>query len=140
MLLTKISVENCQQYKDFSRELSTIEANFEASEGKLITKLHISRERNRTLVKKKKLLALKDNGKLACEVCNFDFTHMYGELGEGFIECHHTKPISELKPNERTKITDLALVCANCHRMIHKNGNMEIEELKKLLKINFYLT
>ena len=85
--------------KDFNRELSSIEANFEANEGKLFTKLHISRERNRTLVKKKKLLALKENGKLACEVCNFDFKYMYGELGEGFIECHHIKPISELKSN-----------------------------------------
>jgi predicted HNH restriction endonuclease len=30
-------------------------------------------------------------------MCGFDFKDKYGELGEGFAECHHTIPVSELK-------------------------------------------
>ncbi|MBT3031446.1 MAG: HNH endonuclease [Candidatus Thiodiazotropha sp. (ex Lucina pensylvanica)] len=50
----------------------------------------------------------------------FDFSEKYGKLGEGFAECHHTKPPSTLKPGEKTKLSDLAVVCSNCHRMLHR--------------------
>ena len=55
-----------------------------------------------------------------CEACGFDFEQTYGNLGKDFAECHHSKPVSELKPGEKTKLTDLRIVCANCHRMIHR--------------------
>jgi serine/threonine protein kinase len=61
-------------------------------------------------------------GRLACEACGFDFAQVYGKLGEGFIECHHTKPVSKLRKGDKTKLSDLALVCANCHRMLHRGG------------------
>ena len=53
------------------------------------------------------------HGNLICEVCGFNFESHYGELGEGYIEGHHTKPISEMDHNEETRIEDIALVCAN---------------------------
>jgi 5-methylcytosine-specific restriction protein A len=49
-------------------------------------------------------------GKLDCEICDFDFFTTYGIHGKGFAECHHTKPVSELKPGELTKLADLAIV------------------------------
>ncbi|TFH47552.1 MAG: hypothetical protein E4H01_08075 [Lysobacterales bacterium] len=63
---------------------------------------------------------LSETGTLACEAWGFDFRERYGDLGQEFAECHHEKPLSELKPGERTKIRDLRIVCANCHRMIHR--------------------
>ena len=103
-------------------------------ERRVLYRLHRQRERNASLVKKKKQLAKS----LACEVCGFDFLECYGELGKGYIECHHTKPISEYQPGERTKLADLALVCANCHRMLHrKRPWLSIEELKLLLRRSF---
>jgi 5-methylcytosine-specific restriction protein A len=92
----------------------------EAPEGRLLTRVHLRRERNRGLVESKKRLVLKQGGSLTCEVCAFDFKTEYGELGDGFIECHHTKPLETLQPGSKTHVRDLALVCSNCHRMIHR--------------------
>ena len=65
------------------------EEGFESQEGKLLTRVHRSRERNKTIIKKKKDKVLKETGKLQCEGCGFDFSETYGEHGRGFIECHH---------------------------------------------------
>ena len=56
---------------------------------------------------------------MECEACGFDFQRTYGDRGAGFIECHHIKALSTLTPGDRTRPDDLALVCSNCHRMIH---------------------
>jgi 5-methylcytosine-specific restriction protein A len=92
---------------------------FEADEGEVVTRRHLARERNRKIVDRKKAESLTKNGKLACEACGFDFTARYGDRGQGFIECHHLAPLSDAAGPSTTKLSDLALVCANCHRMIH---------------------
>jgi 5-methylcytosine-specific restriction protein A len=48
------------------------------------------------------------------------FEELYGDVGHGFIEVHHVRPVHELQPGDKTKLGDLVLVCANCHRMIHR--------------------
>jgi 5-methylcytosine-specific restriction protein A len=92
----------------------------EAPEGRLLTRVHMRRERNRKLVDSKKRSVLNQGGALICEVCGFDFKVGYGDRGDGFIECHHTKPLEMLEPGGNTHVRDLALVCSNCHRMIHR--------------------
>ena len=104
-------------------------------EGRVIYKLHKLRERNNKLNQKKKDLYLEKYGKLDCEVCGFDFYETYGELGKGFIEAHHRIPLSEIDGETITKLKDLALVCANCHRMLHKEINiLSINELKEIIE------
>jgi 5-methylcytosine-specific restriction enzyme A len=88
-------------------------------EGKILFRVHKLRERNVGVVKKKKQQALEKN-ELYCEICQFDFFKTYGEIGEGFIECHHTIPVSEYTEKKNTKLQDLILVCSNCHRMLHR--------------------
>lgn len=106
----------------------------EAIEGTLLTRTHKFRERNRKIVQKRKSLELERSGSLSCDACGFNFSRCYGERGEGFIECHHQKPVSELRPGEKTKINDLALVCSNCHRMIHRHRPwLTINELRNLI-------
>lgn len=106
----------------------------EGEEGQILTRTHRYRERNTKLVRRKKERVLKESGTLACEVCGFDFSGTYGERGEGFIECHHTKPVSDLRDGETTNIADLALVCSNCHRMIHRRRPwLSVECVKDLL-------
>lgn len=117
----------------------TIEADepevAEAAEGRLITRLHRTRERSRKLVRRKKDAVLKIKGRLECEACRFDFQLFYGERGSDFIECHHTKPVHSMKPGEKTKLKDLALVCANCHRMIHtRTPWLSLDQLKELIR------
>ena len=107
---------------------------FEAEEGRVLTRVHFSRERNRKLVEQKKAAALKKDGKLSCEVCSFDFEALYGTRGRGFIEVHHVKPVHTMKPGDKTRLEDLALLCSNCHRMVHaKRPWLDLERLRKLL-------
>lgn len=100
--------------------------DYEAEEGKerTIFKLHKFKERDPKIIRKAKEKAKKEN-RLYCEVCLFNFEIQYPDLGNGFIECHHRQPISSGNIR-KTKIDDLAIVCANCHRMLHrKNKNGE---------------
>jgi 5-methylcytosine-specific restriction protein A len=106
----------------------------EAEEGEVVTRRHLARERNRAIIEKKKSEALSKHGKLACEVCSFDFTKRYGTRGDGFIECHHIAPLSDAVGPSKTKLSDLALVCANCHRMIHvRRPWLSLEDLRLLI-------
>jgi 5-methylcytosine-specific restriction protein A len=106
----------------------------EAPEGRILTLAHRVRERNSKLVAGKKAEAMASHGNLACVACRFDFMATYGDHGEGFIECHHTVPVSELKPGARTRLADLALVCSNCHRMIHHRAPwLSLLQLRALL-------
>ncbi len=62
---------------------------------------------------------------------------MYGVLGEDYIECHHTKPVSEYLVEQSTNINDLILVCSNCHRMLHrKRPWLKKEELISIIVNN----
>lgn len=106
----------------------------EAPEGRLLTRVHVARERNAALVASKKAERLRETGALYCEACGFDFAATYGPRGAGFIECHHTKPLHLLKANEKTRLTDLALLCANCHRMVHaRRPWLSLDELRACL-------
>jgi len=72
-----------------------------------------------------------------CMACGFDFEKTYGAYGKGFIEVHHTKPVSEL--GGMTSVnpeTDMAVVCANCHRMLHRSRKhvLSIEELQSMMQ------
>lgn len=102
-------------------------------EGKERYRLHRAKERNVTLIKVAKAKYLESNKRLSCQVCDFSFEEQYGELGKGFIEAHHIFPISRLTEETSTKIEDIALVCSNCHRMLHRRRPwVDIEELNKI--------
>jgi len=106
----------------------------DAIEGRVLTRLHRSRERSAKLAKTKRERVMKEKECLECEVCGFDFFKRYGELGLGFLECHHILPVSQVVEPKPTKLEDLALVCANCHRMLHRTKNwLTIEVLRELL-------
>ncbi len=92
---------------------------------------HTRIERNQKLVKEVK----KQKG-YQCEACGFDFEKTYGEVGKSYIEAHHLIPISKLKKEtvELDPQSDFAVLCANCHRMIHRlEDTSDISELKKIL-------
>lgn len=106
----------------------------EFPEGREIERKHRLRERNQAVIKSAKEAFKQKNGKLHCQVCGFDFQTKYGDIGADFIEGHHTLPISELKGEVKTKVKDVALVCSNCHRMLHRRRPwLKMEELQKLI-------
>lgn len=111
------------------------EDEYEAAEGGLLTRLHRTYERDRKLVSKRKAQAEK-LGAITCEACGFDFGARYGAHGAGYMEAHHRQPVHTLAGG-LTRVSDLALVCANCHRMIHRRRPwLTIEELRQLLGPN----
>jgi 5-methylcytosine-specific restriction protein A len=65
------------------------------------------------------------HGRLFCEVpkCGFDFEKRYGALGRGYAQVHHLTPLNKApKGGRKVLLSDLAIVCANCHAMIHAGG------------------
>lgn len=110
-----------------------VDGEDEAIEGRLLFRLHAERERDPDIIRQKKEAELERLGRLLCEVCAFDFAATYGQLGEGFIECHHRLPLSS-SGECKTRLSDLALVCPNCHRMLHRSKTaLSVEELAALL-------
>lgn len=103
-------------------------------EGKEVYALHRERERNPKVIELAKRNKFKADPLLRCEVCGFSFTEKYGELGKGFIEAHHTVPVSQLSLESMTKEKDICLVCPNCHRMLHRYRPwLCLEELGKII-------
>lgn len=60
-----------------------------------------------------------------CEVCGFNFEQIYGPLGKNYIEAHHKIPLHRLSTSDRFRLSakdDFAVVCSNCHSMLHRPG------------------
>lgn len=113
--------------------LAGIDEAEEFAEGAPQYAKHIKRERDPRVVKLAKARKWQETKAFACDVCQFDFAKTYGELGAGYIEAHHTIPVHTMKPGHKTKVTDLALVCSNCHRMLHTiKPLIDISQLKAL--------
>ena len=97
-----------------------IESDITGLEGKLLTRVHSFKERDKKFSKKvKEFYKKKNGGKLICEACGLDPISIYGPDGDSCIEAHHKIPIEELQPDSVTRIDDMAMVCASCHRIIH---------------------
>ena len=107
--------------------------DIQAIEGELKLSYHLYRERDSNIVKiAKELFKIKNNGSLFCEICGFDFSKEYGDIGNDFIEAHHKTPISKVDSSTITRADDLLMVCSNCHSMLHKGENwIDYNTLKK---------
>ncbi len=104
--------------------------SFTATEGRRRLVLHLQRERNQALVHKKKTQA----ASLDCEVCGFSFRHIYGDIAGSYCEVHHLLPLSGVEETTQTRLDDLAILCANCHRVIHLNNPPHtLNEVKAML-------
>lgn len=132
-IVTSAKIELEKKYRNELSEspnedfITDTESKTEGGEKVVIS---IKKERDSSLRK----AAIKIHG-YNCMVCNFNFKEQYGEWGEGFIEVHHVRKLAAIKTKtvETNPKTDLAVVCANCHRMIHKKTGitLTIEELKR---------
>lgn len=106
------------------------EALIEYPEGRAELRIHLRRERSIALIRSFKA-SLTD---FRCQVCSFDFEAVYGAQGHGYIEAHHSIPVSELKDGAATRLTDLVALCANCHRMVHRNGLIDWRKLREIIE------
>ncbi|RSN64672.1 HNH endonuclease [Actinomadura sp. WAC 06369] len=112
---------------------AVVDEDVSAPEGSLLLRKHFVRERDPKLRKRRIEQARKQHGDLACEVCGFDFERTYGPRGADYIECHHVVPL-HVSGETKTRLQDLALLCANCHRMVHRASPWPTpEELRTLV-------
>lgn len=103
-------------------------------EGRITERLHKTRERDPMLVKLAKERFKQEHGKLFCQVCQTDFEEKYGAVGKDFIEAHHTIFVTDMKEGHVSQVKDMAMLCSNCHRMVHrKRPWLTMEKLSQLL-------
>lgn len=108
-----------------------LEDDISGKEGRVLTRLHSYRERDRTLVKKAKALFKTKFGYLFCECCGLRAEQFYGDRANDRIQAHHRTPMEQLLPDSVTKAEDLAMVCPNCHDIIHaKRPWLSVDALK----------
>ena len=88
------------------------------SEGRVATALHLRRERSPAL-RKNLLKARSKKGPLSCDVCAVEPLLKDGNLQEAIFEAHHLTPLA-IVGESNTKLSDVALLCASCHRLIHR--------------------
>jgi len=72
----------------------------------------------------------------SCYICGFNFSKVYGEFGDGYIEVHHLIPLSNAKGERINTTDDVCVVCANCHRVLHRNGKepIPLDVLKNIVE------
>ena len=92
---------------------------------------HLKRERNRRLAEEAKRI----HGHV-CSVCDFDFERFYGASGAGYIEAHHVVPFHTIPAGAEVALSpreDFSVVCANCHRMLHRDPYPTVAELRAIV-------
>lgn len=91
-------------------------------EGSLRLSNHLKRERASGLARAKRAAFVREHGRLFCERCKMDPSDVYGELyGDACIEVHHRAVhVAEMITSHTTRLDDLQCLCANCHRVVHR--------------------
>jgi 5-methylcytosine-specific restriction protein A len=79
-------------------------------------------------------LALRESEGICC-VCDVDYREILDGKGVRVLQVHHKKQLAATDAPRVTALSDLAVVCANCHMLIHMNPKQAllIEELRDML-------
>ncbi len=116
------------------QDIEAYEVEESYTEGKVSTILVNKYERNPKL----REAAINIHG-MRCQGCGFSFIEFYGERGRDYIEVHHLRPISSYKGEVKVNPNkDMAVVCSNCHRMIHRTPKdpLSLDELREIIRKN----
>jgi hypothetical protein len=73
-----------------------------------------------------------------CSVCRRDFSKILDGRGVRVLQVHHRQQLAARDVPAVTKISDLAVVCANCHLLLHFDPEraLSIEELQEMLQVD----
>lgn len=105
------------------------------AEGRSRLVTHLRRERGTGLAAAKRDQFRALHGQLYCERCGMDPVQTFGsDLGEACIEVHHRDTrVAEMADDHRTRLEELQCLCANCHRITHRE--LKATELKSLASV-----
>jgi hypothetical protein len=96
------------------------------NEGELVLRAHYIRERCSRLRKDKLDSFRAVHSSLHCEICREKEGDKYpSNCGDSRFEVHHLAPLSTAAAAVRTTLNDLVVICANCHRLVHANRNVD---------------
>ena len=118
--------------------------NLSGLEKKALTK-HREHEKYYIKTDPKFIKNLKKKFNYTCQACNLKFEKIYGKYNDklDYVEAHHIVPKSEILKkmdlNEQLgrKESDFAVLCANCHRMIHRYGCPSLDEFKDKIQQDY---
>lgn len=100
------------------KDQANMEAEHTFQEGRVITRAHKTRERSASL-RRRVLKERRQAGRLACDCCGYASPSTGDESWfEAALEVHHIKPLAA-SGQRMTTLSDVALLCANCHRLTH---------------------
>ncbi len=88
-----------------------------ALEGRVVEHRHFAGSRNAGLRRTALRLA---KGK--CAGCSRDFKKYLDGLGQRVLEVHHKKLLASRKFAAETFLSDLVVLCSNCHTLVHANN------------------
>jgi predicted HNH restriction endonuclease len=101
-----------------------------SDEGARRLRMHFESERKPQNARAKKQSALS----LACEICGFSFLTFYGPAAAQYCEVHHRVPLKSLRRAARVKLNDLAILCSNCHRVVHlRYPPYQLKEVRNMI-------
>lgn len=96
------------------------EDSIEFNEGKILFRLHRYRERSENLRKLAFTLARNSKHGLTCAGCSKSANPALDpQIGEAIFEVHHICKLADIGET-KTRANDVAVLCANCHRLIHR--------------------
>jgi 5-methylcytosine-specific restriction protein A len=88
-------------------------------EGRLLTRMHRLRERSPKL-RTRLLKERQATNQIRCDACDAQPpANLPFEIHTAMFEAHHVQPLSETGQTV-TRLRDVALLCASCHRLIHR--------------------
>ena len=123
------------RYFDKLEEEAPVVAEESDIEGLKYEITHFARKRSRALRNK----VLK-KAKGVCSVCQRDFSQLLDGSGVRVLQVHHRKQLSTRRVPSVTKESDLAVVCANCHLLLHMDHGktLKVERLRNMLQDGGY--
>ncbi|MDY7093597.1 MAG: HNH endonuclease [Acidobacteriota bacterium] len=89
-------------------------------EGRLLTQVHQARERDRRLRSRVLASHRRRQQPLSCELCGSRSTCRDPAFEDAAFEVHHLVPFAETRGERQVRLTDVALLCACCHRLLHR--------------------
>jgi hypothetical protein len=92
------------------------------AEGRPRLVMHLRRERALGLAAAKRQEFKALHGRLFCERCGMDPVETFGStMGEACIEVHHRETqVAHMEEGHETRLEELQCLCANCHRVTHR--------------------
>jgi 5-methylcytosine-specific restriction protein A len=131
LIRQEVASNDSSNWQDDSEEI-------EFAEGRLLTRVHKARER-KPQVRKELIEKRAASGGLKCDVCNDGPRVASRTLMDAEFEAHHIVPIAAAM-ERKTRLQDMALLCACCHRLIHRaiadqKRWLSIAEARSLLAI-----